>query len=326
MAMCEVHTLPLLKRNNFYREEIIMHNEMLKQPEHLISLSTSAMLVSIDMHTWSATKTDIGISNEVTTDKKASEQSGRFVKNLLSGNPIHKSIKNYQEHIRKWLVNSAYQWSKTQYLLPSLQLEEWTSQYKEHEETFNKLVDDFCGQYDTIKSNMKFEHGDMYNEEDYPNVEEVRRMYRMRLSVAEVPEHDFRCNISKAIAEDLKTNYEQQTKEIVDNVLLTQQSRIADILQRISKGCEVQEATNDKGEVIYKKGKIYESTFKSAQEMCKNFKDFQPVKNELSDKVVKATKSLENVLKDVDITTLQESDAERHEVKNKVDDILSKFI
>ena len=304
-----------------------MHKEtMLKQPEHLISLSTSAMLVSIDMHTWSATKTDIGISNEVTTGKKATEQSGRFVKNLLSGNPIHKSIKNYQEHIRKWLVSSAYQWSKTQYLLPSLQLEEWSAQYKQHEENFNDLVDKFCGQYDSIKSNMKFEHGDMYNEEDYPNVEQVRKMYRMRLSVAEVPEHDFRCNISKALADDLKTNYEQQTREIVDNVLLTQKTRVTDILQRISKGCEVQEATNDKGEVIYKKGKIYDSTLKSAQEMCKNFKEFQPVKNDLSDKVVQATESLQDVLKDIDTETLQESDAERHQVKTKVDDILSKFI
>ena len=108
--------------------------------------------------------------------------------------------------------------------------------------------------------------------------------------------------------------------------LLTQKTRVTDILQRISKGCEVQEATNDKGEVIYKKGKIYDSTLKSAQEMCKNFKEFQPVKNDLSDKVVQATESLQDVLKDIDTETLQESDAERHQVKTKVDDILSKFI
>ena len=60
--------------------------------------------------------------------------------------------------------------------------------------------------------------------------------------------------------------------------------------------------------------------------MCENFKKFQPVKNELSNKVVKASESLQEVLKDVDTSTLQESDAERHEVKSKVDDILSKFI
>ena len=80
-----------------------------------------------------------------------------------------------------------------------MMLGEWQNQYLEHEENFNDLVDKFCTQYDSIKSNMKFEHGDMYNEEDYPPVEEVRRMYRMQLSVAEVPEHDFRCSISKDI-------------------------------------------------------------------------------------------------------------------------------
>ena len=298
----------------------------LQQPEHLISLSTSAMLVSIDMHTWSATKTDQGISFEVTSGKKASEQSGKFVKNLLSGNPIHKSIKNYQEHIRKWLNNTAYAWSKTQYLLPSMMLGEWQNQYLQHEENFNDLVDKFCTQYDSIKSNMKFEHGDMYNEGDYPPVEEVRRMYRMQLSVAEVPEHDFRCSISKDIAEDLRKVYQKQTKEIVDNVLETQKLKVTDILQRISKGCEITETTNAKGEIVYKKGKIFDRTLKSAQEMCENFKNFQPINNELSAKVVKATESLQEVLKDVDTETLQESDAERHQVKTKVDDILSKFI
>ena len=40
----------------------------LQAPNHLTSLSTSAVLVSVDVNVWSATKQDRTISGEVTTD------------------------------------------------------------------------------------------------------------------------------------------------------------------------------------------------------------------------------------------------------------------
>ena len=42
----------------------------LTQPTHLTSLATSAVLVSVDVNVWSATKQDRGISNEVTKGNK----------------------------------------------------------------------------------------------------------------------------------------------------------------------------------------------------------------------------------------------------------------
>ena len=43
----------------------------LHKPNHIISLATSAVLVSVDVNVWSATKQDRGISDEVTHAKKA---------------------------------------------------------------------------------------------------------------------------------------------------------------------------------------------------------------------------------------------------------------
>lgn len=44
----------------------------LQQPEHIVSLATSSMLVSVDINVWTATKQDRGISDEVATMKKQS--------------------------------------------------------------------------------------------------------------------------------------------------------------------------------------------------------------------------------------------------------------
>jgi hypothetical protein len=52
-------------------------NMELTKPEHLISLASSAVLVSVDISVWSATKQDRGISDEVTTAKNADKSRGQ---------------------------------------------------------------------------------------------------------------------------------------------------------------------------------------------------------------------------------------------------------
>ena len=52
----------------------------LKQPEHIVSLATSSMLVSVDVNVWTATKQDRGISDEVTTMKKAELGTAKVTK------------------------------------------------------------------------------------------------------------------------------------------------------------------------------------------------------------------------------------------------------
>ena len=67
-------------------------NIELQKPEHLISLASSGVLVSVDINVWSATKQDRRISNEVTTAKNASADAGKYVKNLLANHAKHKAI------------------------------------------------------------------------------------------------------------------------------------------------------------------------------------------------------------------------------------------
>ena len=76
----------------------------LEQPNHIISLATSAVLVSVDVNVWSATKQDRVISDEVTTLKNADSSAGRFVKSLLADDTHHKKVSNYRQTIYNWLI------------------------------------------------------------------------------------------------------------------------------------------------------------------------------------------------------------------------------
>ena len=108
----------------------------LQQPEHIVSLATSSMLVSVDVSIWTATKQDRGISEEVTTMKNAESGTGKFTKNLFAKNPKHKNkhhrIVKLQQLINKWAKESTYSWNKTQNLLPTVDLEKFKAEYEKY--------------------------------------------------------------------------------------------------------------------------------------------------------------------------------------------------
>ena len=296
----------------------------LSKPNHLISLATSAVLVSVDVNVWSATKQDRGISNEVTTAKHAASSAGRYVKNLLADHPKHKAIVNYRQTIYNWVKRRTYRWNNSQDLLPSIDMPRFKQEYHEHEAAFRSLLVDFLHDYDSIVSDMAFKQGDMFDRTDYPRREELASKFGVRLFVAEVPMNDFRCGIAQDIADDLMATYSQQAEEIVSHVMLEQQTRFLEVMKSISHCCGYDELGIDDytGETKVKKRKIYDTTILKAKEMCDTFKGFNLSE---SKELEEARASLEKALSGVDAETIRESEAVRLSVKEDVDSILSKF-
>lgn len=298
----------------------------LSKPNHIISLATSAVLVSVDVNVWSATKQDRGISDEVTTLKKADASAGRFVKNLLADDLFHKRVSNYRQTIYNWLKRSTFRWNNSQDLLPVINLQKFKQEFSDHEVEFNRLLDSFVNNYANIVGNMAFKQGDMFNKNDYPDANEVRNKFGIKLYVSEVPSHDWRCNISNDIADDLKQQYEQQAEGIINHVITEQMDRLTDVMESISYCCGVSETTDAvTGETKTKKRKIYDTTIEKAKELCKTFKEFRPLDNETTARLTDAVTKLEHSLQGVDSETIRDSEAVRSKVKSDVDDILSKF-
>jgi hypothetical protein len=300
-------------------------NMELQKPTHLISLATSAVLVSVDVNVWSATKQDRGISNEVTTAKHASASAGRYVKNLLADHPKHKAIVNYRQTIYNWVKRRTYRWNNTQDLLPSIDMPRFKQEYHDHETAFRNLVVGFLTDYDSIVSDMAFKQGDMFDRDDYPVKAELASKFGVRLFVAEVPMNDFRCNIAQDIADDLMATYSQQAEEIVSHVMMEQQSRFLEVMNSISHCCGYDETgvvDANTGETKIKKRKIYDTTIIKAKEMCETFKGFNLSGNA---ELEEARASLEKALSGVDAESIRDSDAVRVAVKEDVDSILSKF-
>jgi hypothetical protein len=296
----------------------------LHKPDHLISLASSAVLVSVDVNVWSATKQDRGISNEVTTAKKADKSAGRYVKNLLADHPKHKAIVNYRQTIYNWTKRRTYRWNDANDLLPSVDVPRFKQEFSEHKMKFDTLVDEFLNSYGSIVSDMAFKAGTMFNRSDYPEAHELRVKFGVELYVSEVPMNDFRCGIANDIADDLFDTYRKQAENIVSHVMMEQKSRFVEVMKSISHCCGYDElgVDDNTGETKVKKRKIYDTTLLKAKEMCETFKGFN-----LNDdpELEEARAMLERALADVNAEDIRESDAVRCSVKEDVDSILSKF-
>ena len=299
-------------------------NMELQKPKHLISLASSAVLVSIDTSVWSATKQDRGISNEVSDAKKAVRNAGKYTKHLLADHPKHKAIVNYRQSIYNWTKRRTYRWNDANDLLPSIDVPRFKQEFSEHKAQFDKLVDEFLNSYSSIVSDMAFSAGDMFNRSDYPSVDELRSKFGVQLYVSEVPMNDFRCGIANDIADDLFDTYSRQAENIVSHVVMEQKTRFVDVMQSISHCCGVDElgVDDNTGETKTRKRKIYDTTIQKALEMCETFKGFNlSADGDLEE----ARASLEKALSDVSASDIRESDAVRSSVKEDVDNILSKF-
>lgn len=292
----------------------------LSQPQHLISLASSALIVSVDVNVWTATKQDRAISNEVTASKNASADAGKFTKHLLSNSSEHKALLNYRQTVYNWLQRSTYDWAAGARLLPTINLERFKKEYDEHEKAFSDLLDKFIVAYPSIVSDAAFKQGDMFDRSEYPDVVDVRSKFRMKLHISQVPSNDFRSGgIANAIAEDLKNHYERQTAEIIDSVMDDASGRLIEIAERLKNACTEPEADDD-GKV--KRKKIYDTTVTQAKEICQTLKAFNLTNNSALNAAVH---DLASALDGVGVEELRESAYTRKEVRESIDDMLTKF-
>jgi len=302
-----------------------MNQINLEKPEHLTSLASSGVLVSVTVNLWSATKLDQGISDEVSTSKNAVSAAGRYTKNLLANNPKHKNLMNYRQTVANWMKRMTYDWNGDQRYLPTPDVPKFMAEYRQHEVAFASLFKSFDDSYEDIISDMAFKAaglGDMFNRNDYPTREKMQKKYGINLFVNDVPMNDYRVLVAKDMADELFDVYASQTQRIVEGIVNDQFKRMKDVMESLSFCCDVDVSVGADGEQKIKKRKIYDTTVDKARDMVRLYKEFNLSNNaELSESIA----MLESTLRDVSAEILRESDLVRSEVKEGVDEILNRF-
>jgi hypothetical protein len=130
--------------------------------------------------------------------------------------------------------------------------------------------------------------------------------------------------VADAVAEDLKQQYEAQLNNIVGGVMTDMKKRLVTYATRLRNACEEVQAEADAeaktGKV--KRRKIYESTYDNVNEVVEMLRNFNLTNDP---ELTEAADKLKKIVDTYKLGDLRESAFARSEVRDDLNDILTKF-
>lgn len=284
-----------------------------------IGIQTSAMLVELNISSWTARKLDRRVSDEVDATKATRARAGNYNKNLLAGTQVLDSIIKYAAQARAWHNRQTIPWSDNGLrLLPMPLFLDYKAQLNTLEQNYNKLVDNFIEAYPNLVSAAAFNLGDLFNRDEYPDAEVVRRKFGFAYYFTPVPmAGDFRVDTSEAALQELKEHYENQYNSRLENAMQDVWQRMFDCLTHMKDRLTDEVVAGDVKKKIFR-----DSLIENAMELI----NIMPALNLTNDpKLTQATKDLKQALLGVDAKSLRDNGTVRQDVRMQVEEILGKF-
>lgn len=284
---------------------------------HIAGVARAAMLVDLNISTYSGRKQDRATQAEVTTAKgSGSSKAASVYKNLFAECKELEAITKFQARARAEHYRLTLPWNdRGARLLPTATLLDYKAEMNRYQAEFQLLVDAFLAKYDTLVAAAAFQLGTLFDRQEYPDTTQVARRFRMDIGFVPLPTSgDFRLDIESEIQRELMEQYERKLGEQLASATQDSWTRLHSALTKLSDRLTVEED----GE----KRKFHDTLVTGAVELC----DLLTAMNVTNDpELEKARRKLQDVLSGVTPKELREEDGTRVLVKQKVDDILSAF-
>ena len=281
-----------------------------------MGIASSAVLVELNISVWTAAKLDKTATQSVIADNNAGSQSGAFRKNLLAGTSLRKDISDYAASCRLIHNRMTLPWQdRGGRVLPTSLFMEYKQRMNVSSAHFNTLTDRLCDNYDALKQSSKSYMGALYNEGDYPSLEEVRSKFAFNLVFSPLPEAgDFRLDVPLQDLEEMKQQYESDFNNRLADAMRKPWDDLHKMLVTMSE--KLSSSSDDE------KKRWHDTFVTNAQSMCGLLTNLNVTKDP---KLEEARRDLEKVMLGADIEEIKEDALVRHEMKAKIDTILGKF-
>lgn len=279
-------------------------------------IATSAMLVELSISCWTARKLDKRVSQEVDADKGAKARAGNYQKNLLAGTHKLDNIVKFAANVRAWHLANTLPWSDNGLrLLPMDNFLRYKERLGEYEEEYNLLVDSFLNEYPTLVDAAAFQLGDLFDRNEYPEVNDIAHKFRFQYVFSPVPTvGDFRIDINEQAKAELTDNFNRNFDSRVQGAMKEAWTRLHDCLTHVSERL---------GDVNEGERKVFrDSLVGNAQELI----DMLKVLNVTKDPdLERARQQLAQTFTGLEVKDLRDSAEIRKDVRSQVNDILNKF-
>lgn len=282
-----------------------------------MSITSSSMLVELNISVWTANKLDRGATDSVTNNANAVKNAAQVRKNLMAGTSQRKEIADHAAACRLWHNTKTLPWAdKGARLLPTSLFLDYKQEANNRRDRFNRLVDQFVQDYPALVQTSHNYLGDLFDAADYPSADEVHSKFGFRLVFAPVPESgDFRLDLPAQEMDEVKRGYEDSFKDRLAEAMQDPWDRLHKMLLGISD-----KLTDKDGDETKKR--YHDSLIDNAVELCGVLTHL----NVTGDPALeRARKDLERVIAGADIEVIRENPDSRADVKQQVDDILKQY-
>ena len=282
-------------------------------------IANSAVLVRLNISVWGASKRNKDLENEVARGKNADPKAMRMYDNLMVGSTGHKDVQKHAANVRLWHTNMTLPWDERGYrLCPTSLFLDYKSQHNLKKAAFDSMLDTFRVKYFSYRETARQYRGDMFNENDYPPVEEVMSKFAWNFVVAPVPESGHLCiDLPEQEMQELRQSCDEEVERKVAEAAKENEKRLLKELQGISAKC------TDTGDDDEDDKKRWHDTFVTNPiDLCRMLKHMN-LSNDL--KVEEARQRLEDVMAGKTKEMFKDSPTIRQEVKDEVDSIITSY-
>ena len=211
---------------------------MLQDKDYAYSnISSSAMLVDLGISVWTGRKLDKQVSAEIDSAKSTKAKAGNYHKNLLAGSEKLAEIGKIASAVRNWSYTQTSPWSDAgTRLLPATLFMDYKLKLTEYEKMFTDAVEKFLAEYDQLVNQSAFTLGALFNRDDYPSVDNIRRKFAFTYTFSPVPESgDFRVDVGNQGMAELRTNFENAINTRVKGAIEDMRTQLIDQLSHMSE-------------------------------------------------------------------------------------------
>jgi hypothetical protein len=280
-----------------------------------MSISSSAVLVELNISVWPASKIDREITDQVNANASAVRDASQTKKNLFAGTGIRKDIEKFASRVRLYHNQHTLPWAdKGERMLPTALFMEYKQTMNAHEQTFNMMCNNFFCEYPRLVSEAPINLGAMYKASDYPDLNEVKQKFGFKRSVNPLPESgDFRLDIPQQDLAEMRNEFESKFDERLADAMRAPWERLHKMLADMS------EKLKDNGE---EKKRYHDTLITNPIELCELLTKLNVTNDP---KLEEARRELERAMLGVSIEAIKEDSHEREQLKSKVDAIIGKF-
>lgn len=283
-----------------------------------MSITSSSVLVEMNISVWTANKIDKSATDKVVSDNAAVQNAAQVRKNLMAGTSMRKDIADYAAGCRLWHNTRTLPWAdKGARLLATSLFMDYKAEANIRRATFEKMVDNFMVQYPSLVQTANNYLGTLFDAEDYPSPDKVREKFGFRLVFSPVPESsDFRLQVAEQDLNDLRQQYEESFNDRIADAMREPWDRLHKLLTGMSE-----KLTDAEGDDESKK-RYHDTLITNAQSLCSMLTHLNITKDP---QLEQARRDLEITMLGADIDAIKESPEVRKGMKNKLDAILKQY-